>query len=79
MYKLMKFYVVGGYSGSNRLTNVERYNPRTCRWSNLAEMHTPRSNFGLAQFYDYFIVCGGYIGKGVTDQVEIYDIIRDTW
>ena len=39
------------------MNNGERYNPETNSWSNIAEMYSPRSNFGIE--------VGGWVVGGV--------------
>jgi len=40
-------YAVGGFNGITRMNNGEKYNPVTNSWSNITEMYSPRSNFGI--------------------------------
>ena len=41
-------YAVGGFDGANRLTSVERYDPRIDRWDIISEISIPRSGMGVA-------------------------------
>jgi len=43
-----RLYVVGGFAGGVWLTAVERYDPMSKRWENLADLEAPVSAPGLA-------------------------------
>ncbi len=40
-------FAIGGFNGITRMNNGEKYNPRTNQWTTIAEMYSPRSNFGI--------------------------------
>ena len=40
-------YAIGGFNGITRMNNGERYNPTSNSWAGIAEMYSPRSNFGI--------------------------------
>ena len=42
-----RLYAIGGFNGITRMNNGERYNIDTNQWQNIAEMYSPRSNFGI--------------------------------
>lgn len=39
-------YAVGGFDGVRRLSSVERYDPETDTWSEVAPLNRPRSGAG---------------------------------
>ena len=40
-------FAIGGFNGITRMNNGEKYNPLTNQWTTIAEMYSPRSNFGI--------------------------------
>ena len=40
-------YAIGGFNGITRMNSGERYNPLNNTWTNIMEMYSPRSNFGI--------------------------------
>lgn len=72
-------YAIGGYNGFSRLTTCERYDTRTKEWTPLAEMYTPRSNFGLDVMDGCIFVVGGYNGVTTIESVESFDDKNNEW
>ncbi|XP_042218059.1 kelch-like protein diablo [Homarus americanus] len=74
-------YAVGGWDGSNRLTDVERYDPRINAWSPVASMKLALTSPAIAACQGKLYVCGGAIledGDGI-DLVQMYDPHTDSW
>ena len=63
----------GTNGGMHRLRTVEKYNPRTRRWTLIAPMIHPRSNFCMQVVEGAITVCGGYDGTGVLPACEVYN------
>jgi kelch-like protein 10 len=68
----------GGFDGTERLSDGERYNPKTHAWTALAPMKQPRSTFSLVRVEDVLYAIGGYSDKPEAS-VEAYDVIGDKW
>ena len=61
-------YAVGGWDGSNRLTDVERYDPRTNAWRSVASMEQGLTSPAISACQGKLYVCGGAIledGDGI--------------
>lgn len=74
-----QIYAVGGFDGVNRLRDGEVYSPATNSWTNISNMKTPRSNFGVEVIGDKLLVAGGYNGERTTGEVEVYDDATNDW
>ena len=75
-----RFYSIGGFDGSKRLSSVDIYDPQTERWSEGPAMHTPRSAFGVACDSKGSIYCiGGYSSSQHIASVEIFDTKTRQW
>lgn len=74
-----KIYVAGGdidpfeYSPCLRLSSVECYDPVDNKWTNVANMNFPRTNFALVESNGMLLAIGHHAS------VERYDPIRDVW
>ena len=53
-------YAIGGSDGTSPLNTVEKYDPKTNRWSPVAPMGTRRKHLGAALFQDKLYV-GEYL------------------
>ena len=40
-------YAIGGFNGITRMNNGEKWDPARNTWIGVAEMYSPRSNFGI--------------------------------
>jgi len=56
-------YVVGGSLEWKRKQTGEYYNTENNEWVTIADMHTPRSNFGLVNLQGRLYALGGYDGN----------------
>ncbi|XP_028833312.1 kelch-like protein 40a [Denticeps clupeoides] len=73
-------YVIGGKSESKKcLKRVCVYNPTKFEWKDLAPMKTARSLFGIAVHEDKIYVVTGVTDDGLTSNIEVYDIAKNTW
>ncbi len=79
-----KLYVFGGfYNGRLQVTETaEVYDPQTNTWAQLASMPLPGTHFGFEVVEKTVWLVGGFLGDNPgtsTDQVQIYDILTNTW
>ena len=89
-----KIYVIGGYSGIDRLIVnlknldvVEMYDPQTDTWVRKQGMSIPRKQFGVGVVAGKIYAIGGYVhprdqkpgAPWRIDLVEAYDPATDTW
>ena len=77
-------YAVGGHTAGSIPTGVvEVYNPSSNQWfTGLAPMPTPRAHFMTAVAGNMLYVFGGDTNpdnSGITNTVERYDPVTDTW
>lgn len=75
-------YVIGGRIGSpdTNMSDVQRFDPRTGKWKELAPMHQPRSGHTCAVTANDLIACmGGETTGAVFDSAEAYDVQRNRW
>lgn len=83
-------YAIGGRFMESTLDLVERYCPRTDRWTTLAPLLLARLNCGMVAFNDHLYVVGGCTGTGrnarnvkvsinETTSVERYDPSTNEW
>lgn len=76
--------VVGGFDGRRTLSTVERYDPRTGRFVDAADVPGPRAGHGAVLLRDgRVLVVGGESGDGhgapLLDTAAVYDPARDLW
>lgn len=75
-------YAIGGRIGdpATNMSDVQRFNPRTGKWKELAPMHQPRSGHTCAVTSNDLIAClGGETNGAVFETVEAYDVKRNRW
>merc|ERR1719282_1889840 len=74
-------YAVGGMDvESSELSTVERFNPKTGRWEDVASLSGPRCGHCVVALDDESIYAlGGYDGDEVTAKVERFDVLKGTW
>ncbi|HYP22334.1 MAG TPA: kelch repeat-containing protein [Actinomycetota bacterium] len=75
-------YVIGGRIGSpdTNLNDVQRFDPATGEWKELAPMRQPRSGHTCAVTANDLIAClGGEATGAVFDSAEAYDVKRNRW
>lgn len=77
-----KVYVIGGYGGpsnSNCLSSVERYDPHTNKWEEVASMQTGRRSLAAISTDRHIFAIGGYNGKTHISSIERYDYQLNQW
>jgi hypothetical protein len=75
-------YTIGGRTGSpdTNVADVERFDPRTGKWTEMSPMHQTRSGHTCAATATGLIAClGGEMTGAVFDTAEIYDVRQDRW
>ena len=53
---------IGGHDGQERHRAVERYDPQTNIWHEMASLNQPRSDAAVVNFADRIFVIGGFDG-----------------
>jgi N-acetylneuraminic acid mutarotase len=79
-----KFYLTGGTDGYNRSNLLHVYDPATGTWTRKRSMPTGREGAYAAEFHGKLFVAGGLVRSStgtlsVTNKVEAYDPVTDTW
>ena len=75
-------YAIGGYGGSQNtscLSSVERFDPATNTWEQVASMNEGRRALAAVSLPDGIYAIGGYNGKDYISSIERYDILRNEW
>lgn len=76
-------YVLGGFSGKQRLNSVERYSIKEDKWTPMAPMKDKRHYLSACQIGDEFIYAfGGFYGsteQEINDSIEVYEIEKNVW
>jgi len=72
-------YAVGGMDTNKGATSIERYDPRTNAWSQIASMNGRRLQFGVAVVEGKLFLVGGRDGLKTLNTVESYDPITRVW
>lgn len=70
-------YVLGGFSGKQRLSSVEKYNIREDKWNQVAPMKDKRHYLSACSVADSYIYAfGGFFGsteQEINDTIEMYE------
>lgn len=76
-------FVLGGFSGKQRLNSVERYEVKNDKWTQMAVMKDKRHYLSACTINDEFIYAfGGFFGsteQEINDTIEVYDVDKNTW
>ncbi|XP_078494070.1 uncharacterized protein LOC144749569 [Ciona intestinalis] len=72
-------YSLGGHDGKQYLCSVERYDPLSDEWEEVAPMQTPRLGFAAVVLNNAIYAIGGHDGKQRLKSVEKYNVDDDTW
>ena len=79
------FYALGGHDApssnphASRFDCVERYDPKTDTWTNIAAMNIARDAIGVCVLGDKLFAVGGYDGQQYLNLVEAYDPLLNEW
>ena len=63
-------YAIGGIDHQDPFRTVERYDPSTDRWVDVAPLPTARSGAGVGVMDGFIYVCGGFDGTQLLNTVE---------
>ena len=79
-----KIYVMGGFDGTNDLTNNREYDPVANTWAAKAAIPNRRDGFGIGVISGKIYIAGGYseapVGTfNVVDQTNEYDPGTNSW
>lgn len=76
-------YVLGGFSGKQRLNTVEKYNVKEDKWQQMAQMKDKRHYLSACTLNDEYIYAfGGFFGsteQEINDTIEMYEVERNQW
>ena len=70
---------MGGESHPACHTSSEMYDPKTEKWTALADMSTPRSGAGAAVLDNKIYIAGGHDRQTHHSSMECYDPHTNTW
>jgi hypothetical protein len=74
-------YAIGGYSGKQYISSVERFDIEKNCWTLIEELQSPKCTLSCAVSvpdFRYIYALGGFNGKPL-DEVERYDITQEKW
>ena len=78
-------YIVGGWSGAQRYSDMYRFHIPSCTWESLPDIPTKLTgatltHYRMANRYDYLVLCGGINSRSITTlKIYLYDINRAEW
>ena len=76
-------FVLGGFSGKQRLCSVEKYNIREDKWNQVAPMKDKRHYLSACAIGDEHIYAfGGFYGsteQEINDSIEMYEVDKNLW
>lgn len=76
-------YVMGGFSGKQRLNSVEKYLIKEDKWVTMAPMKDKRHYLSACTINDEHIYAfGGFFGsteQEINDTIEMYEVERNMW
>lgn len=66
---------LGGLDDVNCYRTVERYDPQSDEWTEVASLKSPRGGVGVATLGKYLYAAGGNDGSASLQTVERYELI----
>lgn len=76
-------FVLGGFSGKQRLNSVEKYCVKEDKWTQMAVMKDKRHYLSACTINDEFIYAfGGFFGsteQEINDTIEVFEVEKNTW
>ena len=76
-------FVLGGFSGKQRLNSVEKYTVKEDKWTQMAVMKDKRHYLSACTINDEFIYAfGGFFGsteQEINDTIEVYEVEKNQW
>ena len=74
-----KLYAIGGFDGKNSLFATERYNFKTNKWEQIANLNNARRSLCAVTLPDGVYAIGGYNGLNYIESMERYDENKKRW
>lgn len=71
-------YVIGGFDGTNYLSDVDVYDPLTNCWASVSPLNETRSAASIAVMKGRIFALGGFNGQFLSS-VEVYDPAINQW
>lgn len=71
-------YVIGGFDGTNYLSDVDVYDPLTNCWTSVSPLNETRSAASVAVMKGRIFALGGFNGQFLSS-VEVYDPAINQW
>jgi len=74
-------YAIGGFSGQQYMSSVERYSIENDRWTTIAPLMAPKCTLSClvsTPDYRYIYAIGGFNGTPL-NEVERYDVTKERW
>jgi hypothetical protein len=75
--------VLGGFSGKQRLSSVEKYAVKEDKWIQMAPMKDKRHYLSACSINDEFVYAfGGFFGsteQEINDSIEVYEVEKNIW
>jgi serine/threonine protein kinase len=79
-YKDKLFYIAGGGADGGLMAyDVFEFDINTQKYSQKKSIGTARGEFGAAELNGKIYTFGGWLGNGITDTSEVYDIKLNEW
>ena len=76
-------FVLGGFSGKQRLNSVEKYLVKEDKWVQVAPMKDKRHYLSACSINDEFIYAfGGFFGsteQEINDTIEVFEVEKNNW
>jgi len=76
-------FVLGGFSGKQRLNSVEKYIVKEDKWVQVAPMKDKRHYLSACSIGDEFIYAfGGFFGsteQEINDTIEVFEVEKNNW
>ena len=76
-------FVLGGFSGKQRLNSVEKYIVKEDKWVQVAPMKDKRHYLSACSIGDGFIYAfGGFFGsteQEINDTIEVFEVEKNNW
>ena len=76
-------YVLGGFSGKQRLNSMEKYQIKEDKWTQMAPMKDKRHYLSACSVNDECIYAfGGFFGsteQEINDSIEMYEVDKNIW
>lgn len=75
----INLFAVGGYIDGQYTSRVERYDPKSNKWTEVNSMKSPRYLLGVAALSNLLYAVGGWDGSTYFNSIECYDPRAEKW